>query len=223
MNLTADGRAVMENKYQYDAVDNILGIVNAVDPTQAANGNGGKAKLGDAFNHTYAYDDLNRLIRANGEAKGAKYEMTMTFGRMSEPLTKVQKVDSSKTAQSYDFTYQYEDSNHPTAPTQIGHEHYTYDANGNPTLVENDSLNTERRMYWDEDNRLMVLSDNGKTSRYTYNAAGELIVKSHGDLEGVYVNGVPQGITLWIYSRKDLLSGKITLSSWLRGYPPTKK
>ncbi len=195
MNLTADGRAVMENKYQYDAVDNILGIANAVDPTQAASGNGGKAKLGGAFNHTYAYDDLNRLIRANGEAKGAKYEMTMTFGRMSEPLTKVQKVDATKTAQSYDFTYKYEDSNHPTAPTQIGHEHYTYDANGNPTLVENDSLNTERRMYWDEDNRLMVLSDNGKTSRYTYNAAGERIVKSHGDLEGVYVNGAPQGMT----------------------------
>ena len=50
-------------------------------------------------------------------------------------------------------------------------------------------------MYWDEENRLMVLSDNGKTSRYTYNAAGERIVKSHGDLEGVYVNGVPQEIT----------------------------
>ena len=203
MNLTADGRAVMENKYQYDAVDNILGIVNAVDPALANSNNNNsnnnshnsKAKLGGAFNHTYAYDDLNRLIKANGMAKGAKYEMTMTFGRMSEPLTKVQKVDYTKTAQSYDFTYEYEDSNHPTAPTQIGHEHYTYDANGNPTLVENDSLNTERRMYWDEDNRLMVLSDNGKTSRYTYNAAGERIVKSHGDLEGVYVNGAPQGIT----------------------------
>lgn len=53
--------------------------------------------------------------------------MQMTFGRMSEPLTKVQKVDSTKTAQSYDFMYKYEDSNHPTAPTQIGHEHYTKD------------------------------------------------------------------------------------------------
>ncbi len=50
-------------------------------------------------------------------------------------------------------------------------------------------------MYWDEDNRLMVLSDNGKTCRYTYNAAGERIVKSHGDLEGVYINGAPQGIS----------------------------
>ena len=193
MNLMAAGTSIMHNKYQYDAVDNILGITNAVDPTRG-NTNGDK-KLGGTFKHSYAYDDLNRLVYASGKAKQASYSMQMTFGRMSEPLTKVQKVDSTKTAQSYDFTYKYEDSNHPTAPTQIGHEHYTYDANGNPTLVENDSLGTERRMYWDEDNRLMVLSDNGKTCRYTYNAAGERIIKSHGDLEGVYINGAPQGIT----------------------------
>ena len=41
----------------------------------------------------------------------------------------------------------------------------------------------------------MVLSDNGKTCRYTYNATGERIVKSHSDLEGVYINGAPQGIS----------------------------
>ena len=122
--------------------------------------------------------------------------MVMSFGRMSEPLTKVQKVDSTTTAKSYNFAYKYEDSNHPTAPTQIGHDHYTYDANGNPTLVTNDSTNTTREMYWDEDNRLMVLSDNGKTSRYTYNAAGERIMKSYGTMAGVYINGAPQGITL---------------------------
>ena len=191
MNLAAAGAAVMTNKYRYDAVDNILGITNVIDPAKA----GGKSQLGGAFSHTYAYDELNRLITASGKAKSASYEMAMTFGRMSEPLTKVQKVDSTRTAQSYDFTYRYEDDSHPTAPTQVGHDHYTYDANGNPILVENDSLNTERRMYWDEDNRLMVLSDNGKTSRYTYNAAGERIVKSHGDLEGVYINGAPQGIS----------------------------
>ena len=122
--------------------------------------------------------------------------MVMSFGRMSEPLTKVQKVDSTTTAKSYNFAYKYEDSNHPTAPTQIGHDHYTYDANGNPTLVTNDSTNMTREMYWDEDNRLMVLSDNGKTSRYTYNATGERIMKSYGTMEGVYINGAPQGITL---------------------------
>ena len=50
-------------------------------------------------------------------------------------------------------------------------------------------------MHWDEDNRLMVLSDNGKTSRYTYNATDERIMKSYGTMEGVYINGAPQGIT----------------------------
>ena len=193
MNLTADGQTVMENRYQYDAVDNILGITNAANPTSLTKLN--KAKLGGRSSHTYEYDELNRLIHANGKAKRASYDMVMSFGRMSEPLTKVQKVDSTTTAKSYNFAYKYEDSNHPTAPTQIGHDHYTYDANGNPTLVTNDSVNTTREMYWDEDNRLMVLSDNGKTSRYTYNAAGERIMKSYGTMEGVYINGAPQGIT----------------------------
>ena len=193
MNLTADGQTVMENKYRYDAVDNILGITNAANPTSLTKLN--KAKLGGRSSHTYEYDELNRLIHASGKAKRASYDMVMSFGRMSEPLTKVQKVDSTTTAKSYNFVYKYEDSNHPTAPTQIGHDHYTYDANGNPTLVTNDSTNTTREMYWDEDNRLMVLSDNGKTSRYTYNAAGERIMKSYGTMEGVYINGAPQGIT----------------------------
>ena len=193
MNLTADGQTVMENRYQYDAVDNILGITNAANPTSLTKLN--KAKLGGRSSHTYEYDELNRLIHASGKAKRASYDMVMSFGRMSEPLTKIQKVDSTTTAKSYNFAYKYEDSNHPTAPTQIGHDHYTYDANGNPTLVTNDSANTTREMYWDEDNRLMVLSDNGKTSRYTYNAAGERIMKSYGTMEGVYINGAPQGIT----------------------------
>ena len=193
MNLTADGQTVMENRYRYDAVDNILGITNAANPTSLTKIN--KAKLGGKSSHTYEYDELNRLVHANGKVKRASYDMVMSFGRMSEPLTKVQKVDSTTTAKSYNFAYKYEDSNHPTAPTQIGHDHYIYDANGNPTLVTNDSANTTREMYWDEDNRLMVLSDNGKTSRYTYNAAGERIMKSYGTMEGVYINGAPQGIT----------------------------
>ena len=194
MNLTADGQTVMENRYQYDAVDNILGITNAANPTSLTKLN--KAKLGGRSSHTYEYDELNRLVHASGKAKCASYDMVMSFGRMSEPLTKVQKVDSTTTAKSYNFAYKYEDSNHPTAPTLIGHDHYTYDANGNPTLVTNDSTNTTREMYWDEDNRLMVLSDNGKTSRYTYNAAGERIMKSYDTMEGVYINGAPQGTTM---------------------------
>lgn len=121
---------------------------------------GKETTLGERPIRIYIYEALNRLIHATGKAKNASYDMAMSFGRMSEPLTKVQKVDSTTTAKSYNFAYKYEDSNHPTAPTQIGHDHYAYDANGNPTLVTNDSTNTTREMHWDEDNRLMVLSDN---------------------------------------------------------------
>ena len=214
MLLTANGDSIMQTQYKYDPVDNILGISNVITPKAPkkpkgfggfgrTDGTGGpdadkekkEKPLGGAFSHTYAYDELNRLIRAEGKAKGIGYVMDMSFGLMGEPLTKVQRTDSGSVAGSYALAYEYGDTDHPTAPSQIGHERYTYDANGNLTLVEDDSLNTERRMAWDEENRLMALSDNGKTSRYTYNAAGKRIVKSHGYLEGVYVNGAPQGLT----------------------------
>ena len=188
MNLTYGGNAIMQNKYCYDAIDNILGISNDVSPTS-------NDKLGGASSHSYQYDKLNRLISATGNAKDASYSLYMAYNVMSMPLSKEQTTNGSKTAQSYHNYYKYEDSDHPSAPSQIGHDHYTYDANGNPTLVLNDSTNTSREMYWDEDNRLMVLSDNGRTSRYTYNYAGERVVKSHGSMEGVYINGAPQGIT----------------------------
>ena len=185
----------MQNKYKYnlDLVDNILGITNSANPQNITEKN--KAKLGVAYSHSYTYDGINRLVSANGKAKTASYWLDMTYGIMGEPLTKKQKVDSSKVAQSYAFAYLYEAGDHPTAPSQIGHNHNTYDANGNPLTVTNDGTSETREMYWDEDNWLMVLSDNGKTSRYTYNASGERIIKSHGTMEGVYINGAPQGFT----------------------------
>ena len=187
-----DGSDIMHNKYSYDAVDNILGIANTVNPQELSNNS---AKLGGESSHTYQYDALNRLISASGKAKDASYTLDMAYNVMSMPVSKAQSVENSSKAASYTNVYKYEDAEHPTAPSQIGHEHYTYDANGNPVRVENDSTDATRELYWDEDNRLMVLSDNGKTSRYTYNHAGERIVKSHGSMEGVYINGAPQGIT----------------------------
>ena len=190
--LNADAEPMMQNKYSYDAVDNILGIANTVNPQELSNNS---AKLGGESSHSYQYDNLNRLISASGKAKDASYTLDMAYNVMCMPVSKAQTVENSKKANSYNLEYKYEDADHPTAPSQIGHEHYTYDANGNPVRVENDSTDATRELYWDEDNRLMVLSDNGKTSRYTYNHAGERIVKSHGSMEGVYINGAPQGIT----------------------------
>jgi hypothetical protein len=90
--LIIEGQTVMDNKYQYDAVDNILGISNVINPQSISKHN--PAKFGGAFSHNYQYDELNRLIHATGKAKDTGYQMQMTFGKMSEPLTKVQKEDS---------------------------------------------------------------------------------------------------------------------------------
>ena len=79
---------------KYDLVNNILGITNTADPQNIAEKN--KAKLGGAYSHSYVYDDINRLISADGKAKTASYRLDMTYGIMGEPLTKKQKVDSSK-------------------------------------------------------------------------------------------------------------------------------
>ena len=182
MNLTADGRAVMENKYQYDAVDNILGIANAVDPTKANgnnnngnnnNSNNNKAKLGGAFNHTYAYDDLNRLIRANGEAKGAKYEM-ITY-----------KIERWKIT------------------GQI-HTHQDRSSTHKPILSE--SLT---RLAGDYDTSVKM------------GALPVIAIGHKNNVDAIYFNKTGFS-TIHIGTRKDLLSGRITLSSWLRGYP-TKK
>ena len=56
--------------------------------------------LGGAFSHTYAYDELNRLVKASGKAKGLGYAMDMSFGLMGEPLTKTQRTDSGSVAGS---------------------------------------------------------------------------------------------------------------------------
>ena len=61
--------------------------------------------LGGAFSHTYAYDELNRLVRAEGKAKGLGYAMDMSFGLMGEPLTKVQRTDSGSVAGIFQNAY----------------------------------------------------------------------------------------------------------------------
>ena len=92
--------------------------------------------------------------------------------------------------------YEYNTPNHPNAVSSAGDKLFTYDANCNPISVEDTAANTLRVMQWDEENRLQSLGDDGYVSRYTYNHAGERVIKSHGPTTVAFVNGAPQGI-LW--------------------------
>lgn len=48
----------------------------------------------------------------------------------------------------------------------------------------------ERKLIWDEENRLLAVDDNGFVSNYWYDADGESTVKTSGESDQVYVNGV---------------------------------
>ena len=117
----------------------------------------------------------------------------------------------------YDFTYTYgtedgkkfqlssvKDVNYRTEETpgdnnvENGHT-YQYDKNGNLIYVNTSRVMGdehrengvgERKLIWDEENRLLAVDDNGFVSNYWYDADGERTVKTSGESDQVYVNGV---------------------------------
>ena len=120
----------------------------------------------------------------------------------------------------YDLTYTYstedgkkfqlasvKDVNYRTEETpednNIENNHvYSYDKNGNLMYVNtgrmmNDGHNEvgtgERKLIWDEENRLLASDDNGFVTNYWYDADGERTVKTSGESNQVYVNGVFSG------------------------------
>jgi len=79
---------------------------------------------------------------------------------------------------------------------------YVYDANGNMIYVNTEEVKAdgkvaekalEKKMLWDEENRLGAVSINGYVSSYTYDAGGERITKMSGGGQGIFVNSVFSG------------------------------
>ena len=92
----------------------------------------------------------------------------------------------------------YRTEENPDSVAKIDNNHtYTYDANGNLVYVNTgrikqdgalDSTAAERKLRWDEENRLTASDDNGFVTNYWYDADGERTVKTSGEGEQLYVN-----------------------------------
>ena len=221
-NLTVNsgGNTIMDNAYTYDAVSNVLSVVNGASVPQSG-------KAGGQMAHTYTYDALYRLVSATGtytgaDNKTASYTLAMGYDNMHRITSKRQiltqnnvQFDGTLNA-GYDLTYTYgtdtgkkfqlanvKDVNYRTEETpseseNVNNNHaYEYDANGNLVYVNtsrtkkdgvSDEKTTERKLKWDEENRLLASDDNGFVTNYWYDADGERTVKTSGESDQVYVN-----------------------------------
>ncbi|MEZ5044489.1 MAG: SpvB/TcaC N-terminal domain-containing protein [Saprospiraceae bacterium] len=185
---TRSGKQLMDNEYEYDPMNNIL----AIQSKSTAGIIGGNAS------HQYAYDRLYRLQKANGQWKGiqeeATYSLDMQYDNLYNIIQQTQQHSTgnlSNSPQDFSKTYLYEQGS-AYAPTKVGEANYTFDANGNVTYIKDEK--STQQFIWDEENRLSGISDDGYISLYTYDAGGDRVIKSHGGIQGVFVNGLPAGI-----------------------------
>lgn len=189
----AGGWEFMKNRYTYDAVSNILSISNSMQMQSGS--------IGGPSSHSFEYDNLYRLIRANGTWSGPvsnhEYSLEMEYSDLGDILRKNQVHLYNGLTQfetTYEHVYQYEDDR-PHILTKIDERDYTFDSNGNLTSCIRHNIHHNRRFYgWDEENRLKDVWDDGYLSRYTYDASGERVVKSHGGVQVAYENSAPVGM-----------------------------
>jgi len=176
---TATGRLMMDNSYAYDAVSNILGIENSAPVVNL--------KLGGVSSQSYTYDNLYRLVAAKGNFRGYKDTMKYTLAMGYDNLYNVtsKAIVRKKLQDTYTHQYTYAGTAHQ--PTTIGKFNYTYDLNGNQSTY------IHRENFWDEENRLMAVVENGTQNQYTYDAGGDRVIKSYGGIQSSWVNGAPAG------------------------------
>nr|WP_239684869.1 RHS repeat domain-containing protein [Xylanibacter rarus] len=112
-------------------------------------------------------------------------------------LVRVTNADGNVTTSTYDIGDRRTEAT-PDESQKTGNNHaYEYDANGNLVYVNTgrtkkdgttDEKAHERKLKWDEENRLLASDDDGFVTNYWYDADGESTVKTSGESEQVYVN-----------------------------------
>ena len=191
---TVAGRAMMDNQYGYDQVNNILSLKNNAEVPSSN-------LMGGSSQYSYEYDELYRLTQAEGKFTGSnhthRYSLEMQYNSVGG-ITEKKQVHERKSNEegswkeqkktSYELSYQYGDSQ-PHAPIHIGKQKYSYDANGNQTGWTHDVSGQRRQIVWDEENRIRAIADNGSAHHYIYDASGTRVLKGKSNGQSIRVNG----------------------------------
>ena len=189
---TATDEQMQGVQYVYDEVGNITDISNSAGIL--ANG------LGGSYSNLYQYDNLHRLVYAEGSWLGGQntsYELMMDYhpnGRISRKtlsagIVTETPVTNSVSSVGYDNRYNYTNAVQPNTLTYIGNgpQHdFVWDVKGNLVFHRDGGLSMERRLCWDEQNRLQGVMDDNSFSVYQYNANGDRTYKLTG--EYIYQN-----------------------------------
>ena len=187
----AGGR--MSHAYTYD------GLYRLVSATGTYTGADSKSA---SYTLAMGYDNMHRIksksqhltqdnVQFNGTLN-VGYDLSYTYGTEAGKKFQLASVK--------DVNYHTEET---PGDNNIENNHvYLYDKNGNLVYVNtgrmmkdghNEVGTRERKLIWDEENRLLAVDDNGFVSNYWYDADGERTVKTSGESDQVYVNGVFSG------------------------------
>ena len=179
----ADG-TMQDIDYDYDSVSNINFIENHAGALPSG--------LGGTYRSDYSYDNLYRLISANGEWHGNKDLYYETFsdyemnGRISrKTLIANTWMNGNYSTEDYDNEYHYANSSQPNTLTDIvgdAQQSFEWDLKGNMVFHHNEKAGYDRRMCWDEQNCLLGVKDEGMhLSYYQYDANGDRTYKFTGE------------------------------------------
>ncbi|MBP6184083.1 MAG: thrombospondin type 3 repeat-containing protein [Saprospiraceae bacterium] len=189
--MTESGATMFENSYTFDLVGNITKLVNEAAPI------GG---MGGAFDHTFEYDNFNRLTGDGGwwlENDGDNaWDLEMTYGPMHRITSKKQEhtldaLPVNENTYDHDYSYGAFTPNALSAIAINGNqvENFLYDLNGNVTY-HHKVAGESRHMAWDESNRLKAVNIAGAAIQHAvYDASGERALKGHGTVVSLGMNG----------------------------------
>lgn len=197
---TSNGNDLFYNRYKYDKTGNVIKIDNVANVTSNY--------MAGTFNHTYTYDNLNRLKTAtgffegslaqiefgNGNDANSNYTLSMNYNDTHGIENKTQehyKNGSIYQQNTYNNDYKYIPGTHKLDKIIDNNtsdvETFVYDLNGNITSRETPQKHLD--FMWDESNRLRVVAEHHSMQHYIYDASGERILKANSDSESVYQNG----------------------------------
>ena len=216
----ASPHTTLKRIYGYDDVGNILSVTNSgtgllytppVSHTYVydnlyrlteAHGTTGTPQTG--YDLSMSYDNMYRITGKTQSLRQTGIQFAGTLNAGYDLAYAYDRTPGRRFRMSSVSDVNYRTVGDPEDGDYIDEEHfYEYDPNGNILHVNTGrwkrdgverELSREEKFRWDEENRLMAISQDGYVSNYWYDGNGERVIKEHGGNHAVFVNSAQDGV-----------------------------